>query len=90
MKRFIVLASVGLAGSLSAPSALADQNVKLADVPAPARQTIQNEVKDGKITDIEREQDGKTVYYEVEFTAGNTDWEIAVAADGKLLRRDKD
>ena len=44
----------------------------------------------GTITEIERQRDRNSVYYEIEYTVGNQDWEIDLAPDFKLLRREKD
>lgn len=90
MKRTLSPFAAAFVTLLTAPLAFADQNVTLADLPAPARQTVQREVGAGQITDIEREEEGGSVYYEVEFTAANRDYEIDVAPDGKLLRREND
>jgi hypothetical protein len=90
MKHWTMRACVGLAALMAAPMAVADENVKLEDLPTAVRQTIQREVKNGKITDIERQKDGNTIYYEVEYTAGNKDYELDIAPDGKLLRREND
>jgi len=70
--------------------AQADEDVKLEDLPAPVKQTVQRETKGGTITDIERQRDRNSVYYEIEYTVGNQDWELDIAPDGKLLRREKD
>jgi uncharacterized membrane protein YkoI len=61
------------------------QAVTLADVPAPARATIEKLTAGGKIAKIEKaEEAGKTVY-DVEATVQGKDVEYDVAADGKVL-----
>lgn len=89
MKRTIAISAAGLALALTLP-ALAGDDVRLEDLPGPVRQTVQREVKDGHIDDIERDEKAGEVFYEIEFTLENQDWEIAVAPDGKLLHRKKD
>ena len=67
-----------------------DETMKLADLPAPVRTTVQREVKQGTITDIEKDQENGNVVYEVEFTDAGKNWEIDIAPDGKLLQRHVD
>jgi uncharacterized membrane protein YkoI len=67
-----------------------DDTLKRTDLPAPVRTTVQREVKQGTITDIEKDQENGNVVYEVEFTDGGKNWEIDVAPDGKLLQRHVD
>ena len=90
MKHWTIRTCMGLAALMAAPVAVADENVKLEDLPTAVRQTVQREVKNGKITDIERQKDGNTIYYEVEYTVANKDYELDIAPDGKLLRREND
>lgn len=77
---------------LAASAALADdRDVKLEDVPQAVRATIERETKGGRITEIEQDDDsGGKVRYEVEFTKDNQKWELHVAADGKVLHRERD
>jgi uncharacterized membrane protein YkoI len=71
--------------------ALADQTVTLDQVPAKARQTIQNEVGNGRITEIDREKEKNRTVYEVEYTtADGVDYEIDVAEDGTLLGKERE
>jgi uncharacterized membrane protein YkoI len=61
------------------------QAVSLADVPAPARATIEKLTAGGTIKKIDKaEEDGKTIY-DVEATVGGKDVEYDVAADGAML-----
>lgn len=61
--------------------------VKLEDCPAAVQQTIKKEVGAGKIEDIAREtEDGKATY-ETDATIDGKDYEIKVAADGKLISK---
>jgi hypothetical protein len=74
---------------LGATTATADtdnDNVTLESLPQAVRQTIEREVKNAKILEIERDQMGAQVFYEVEFMEGNKRFEIDVADDGKVLR----
>ncbi len=74
-----------------APAAFADyHDMKLEEVPQAVRDTIKREVKTGKITQIEREDDDGRVYFEVEYNAGAKRFELHIAEDGKLLLRKAD
>jgi uncharacterized membrane protein YkoI len=83
--------------TFAAPIAFANDNdhdsdnMKLEELPKAARDTVKREVKDGKITEIDRDDDDHgRMYYEVEFTQNNQRMEIHVAADGKLIKRRPD
>ena len=93
MTRFISLLIIAPL-TLVAPVALADDttddDVKLEALPKPVRDTVQREVKNGRITQIEREDDLGPMFFEVEFIENNQRIEIHVAPDGKLLQRRKD
>jgi hypothetical protein len=77
---------------LAATPALADDkpvdndNMTLESLPEAARQTIEREVKSAKILEIERDQVGALVIYEVEFMEGNKRFELDVGEDGKILK----
>jgi uncharacterized membrane protein YkoI len=74
------------------PVAFADSDfeVKLDEMPQAARDTVKREVKDGKITEIDRDAKGGRTFYEVEFTQNNQRFEIHVGEDGKLMSRRND
>lgn len=67
-----------------------DKHMKVEELPKAARDTVQREVKDGKITEIDRDDENGKMFYEVEFMQNNQRYEIHVAQDGKLLRRKAD
>lgn len=67
-----------------------DDNMKLEDLPKAVRDTVVREIKDGKITEIDREDERGKKYFEIEFTQNNKRYEIHVAEDGKLLKRKDD
>jgi uncharacterized membrane protein YkoI len=73
-------------------SALADDDdVTLEELPEPVRQTALREVKDGTITDIERDTERGVAVYEVEFIEKDgKKFELDIGADGTLLRRHRD
>ena len=93
MTRFISLLLIAPL-TLVAPLAMADdtprEEVKLEALPKPVRDTIQREVKTGKITEIEREDHEGKMFYEVEYIENNQRMELHVAADGKVLKRKSD
>ncbi|HMJ16741.1 MAG TPA: PepSY domain-containing protein [Polyangiaceae bacterium] len=82
----LAAAALGVGPNLAA----ADQTLKLDELPAPVRSTVQREVKKGTITDIEKDHENGNVVYEIEFDEGGKNWEIDVAPDGKLLQRHED
>ena len=91
MKLPLSLLILGGALTMSGVALADDYDVELQDVPNAARQTIEDEVGQGKITEIERDEDGGQVRFEVEYLdANNQRWEIHVASDGKLLHKEKD
>lgn len=76
-----------------APVAYADdhaKDLKLEDLPKATRDTVERQVKDGKIIEIDRDDDDGRAYYEVEFIQNQQRYEIHVAEDGKLLQRKSD
>ncbi|MBX3184619.1 MAG: PepSY domain-containing protein [Polyangiaceae bacterium] len=79
-------------GILLATSAgvLAGEDLRFDELPAPVQETVKREVRDGRITDIERETRRGRVVYEVEFIQDNREFEIDVAEDGRLLKRQED
>jgi uncharacterized membrane protein YkoI len=82
-----------LAGLLCLPATVLadDEDVTLEELPEPARQTALREVKDGIITDIERETERGATVYEVEFVEKDgKKFELDIGADGTLLRRHRD
>jgi hypothetical protein len=86
---FTAAASV-LGLGLFASMAAAGTNLKFEELPAAVQKTVQREVKDGKITDIEKDTDKGKPLYEIEFDHGGKSWEIDVAPDGALLQRHED
>lgn len=91
MKQLIRSAFLAVAASLLAAPALADEKVTLDQVPEKARRTIQAEVQDGKITEIEREKERDQTVYEVEYTTtAGANFEIDVGEDGTLLGKEQE
>lgn len=90
MKSWMHAAPFALALVLAAPVAYADE-VTMAELPAPVRETVQRELATAEIGEIERDDDdrGGTVY-EIEFRENNQKFELDVSADGRVLRRHAD
>jgi hypothetical protein len=61
------------------------QAVSLADVPAPARATIEKLTAGGKIDKLEKAEEGGRTVYDVEATVQDKKVEYDVAADGTVL-----
>jgi len=72
---------------LATTLAWAGKNVPLEQLPAPVRATIERETAGGQIKEIEQDHEGGQLIYEVEFTQGGQQFELDIAADGKLLER---
>jgi uncharacterized membrane protein YkoI len=80
---------MGVVLLLGVITAVAADEVRIDQVPAAVKATIERETKGGRIKEIEREtKNGRTVY-EVEFEEGGKEREIHVAEDGSVLKRDK-
>lgn len=72
-------------------TALAGEEVPFDSLPAPVKATVQREVKNGQILEIERETKQGKLLYEIDFRDANAvKWEIDVAPDGTLLSREQD
>jgi len=65
----------------------AGQDLRLDQLPEAVRATVDREVKGGQITDIEQDQEGGKLIFEVEFTFEGKEYELDVGADGALLER---
>lgn len=68
----------------------ADVDLTLEELPAAVRATAEREVGDGIIDDVERDNKGGRVVYEVEFVLEGQEYELDIAEDGTLLRRHRD
>ena len=79
-------------GVVSAPAlALAGEDVPFDSLPAPVKATVQREVKNGQILEIERDTKKGQPIFEVEFADANgAKWELDIAPDGTLLVRRED
>ena len=84
-----VIVIVGVAGCCSlckrGEKAEVAQQVSLAQVPEPARATIEKKTAGGTIKQIEKTQEGGRTVYDVEATVEGRDVEYDVAADGSVL-----
>src|SRR5687767_12636062 len=64
--------------------------VTMADLPPPARATLERESSGGKVVSIEREMEaGQTVFSADVLLQGKT-WDIVVAEDGELISKELD
>ncbi len=72
---------------LCAPPARADifDDVELGELPEAVQKTINEQAVGGKITEIERETEDGTTYYEVDITKDGKRMEFKVSETGKLL-----
>jgi len=67
-----------------------EEEISLAQCPAPVKATIEKEAKGGTIEEIEKETENGKVIYEAEIVVGGKAYEIRVAPDGKLLSKELD
>jgi hypothetical protein len=81
---------VALALAFSSSLAFAGEKVKLEDVPAPVRETVKREAKDGRVGEIERERKNGRTVYEVEVHQNGKKYELKIGEDGKLIEKKKD
>lgn len=64
---------------------LRSQELPVAGLPQPVQSAIQNRVRNGQISKIERESFSGQVYYEVEFERDGREHEIHIRQDGYVL-----
>ncbi len=81
-------AAAAFALTLVGTPALAD-DIPMSELPDQVRQTVERETANGEILDVERDDDGETVY-EIEFRENNQKFELDVSPDGQVLRRHAD
>ncbi len=62
-----------------------DEQITLADAPTAVRKAIEMATVDARIIKIEKATQAREIFYEAEFTKGNAEHEIKVAADGKVI-----
>jgi len=74
---------------LTAPLVYAGKDVSLSDVPQAVRATIERELKDAEIDDLERDKDDGKIVYKIE-AKGDNDIKMRVAKDGTLLRKEEE
>lgn len=97
MRKWIGSVALGTGLMLSAPIALAQHQqqqqrdeVTMDQLPQAVRQTVQREVGNGQVEEIEREQEQGRTIYEVEFTQNNRKFELDIGEDGQVLQRHAD
>ncbi|MBI4178398.1 hypothetical protein HY522_03110 [bacterium] len=62
-----------------------EKKIKWSDVPAAVKTTIEERVKDGKITEVVKKEIRGKVFYEFEVQKDGKEMDYSVAADGKFL-----
>jgi uncharacterized membrane protein YkoI len=96
MKRAAISLISGVALLALPASALADdrqegqrEQKETVKVPAQVHETIKSETAGAKITEIDRNEKNGEVVYQVEFEHAGRNYEMDVASDGTVLRKDK-
>jgi hypothetical protein len=69
-------------------AALAGRDVRLQDVPAPARDTIQSQAHGARISELEVDHENGKAVYQATFRDQAGKHEIKVAPDGKLIEHE--
>jgi uncharacterized membrane protein YkoI len=65
------------------------QERKTVQVPPEVHKTIKSEIGNAKIRDIDSTEDNGEVVYEVEYEKAGKTYEMDIAPDGSVLRKDK-
>jgi hypothetical protein len=89
MKSWMHGVPFALALALAAPVAYAE-DVTMAELPRPVRETVEREVGAAEISEIERDDDEQGTVYEIEFRENNRKFELDVSPEGQVLRRHAD
>jgi uncharacterized membrane protein YkoI len=79
-----LILAVGLATSSHAKS---DEVSDVSKLPKAVQKTVKEQVADGKIVKIQKENTDGKIAYGVECAKGEKKWQIEVAPDGRLLLR---
>jgi len=83
MKKFILM-------FITAAAIAAEQEVKLADLPAPVRAAVEKWLAGGTIKKITKEEEAGKVVYDVEATVKGKHAEADIAADGTVLTTEEE
>lgn len=86
----IIVIGMLMAAAAAPGLAAADDEITFEELPEPVRKTVEVEVKDSQIVEIEREIERGETVYEVEFIQDGIKYELDIAPDGTLLRRHRD
>lgn len=89
MQHWKSVAAVTFGLVFAAPVAFAD-DISLEQLPQPVRDTLDSELSQAEIGEIERDTDGGQTVYEIEFRENQQKYELDVAEDGRVLRRHAD
>ena len=69
------------------PTAKSDEISDVSKLPKAVQKTVKEQVADGKIVKIQKENTDGKIAYGVECAKGEKKWQIEVAPDGRLLLR---
>jgi len=83
----VVLLLVGFSGSV----VFGGKDIELSEVPQVVRVTIERELKNAKIDDLERDKDNGKIVYDVKAeTENNRNINLKVAADGTIIKEKRE
>lgn len=71
-------------------AALADEDVKMEQLPKKVQETVKAAGGAGEIEEIEKEVKDGRVVYQVEYKSNGQEYEMKVAEDGRVLEKKKD
>src|SRR5262245_51030800 len=67
-----------------------EEKVNVDQLPSLVKTTLLKEVGSGKIVELVKQTKGSTVTYEADFKLNGDTWELKIAADGKVIKKQID
>jgi hypothetical protein len=67
-----------------------EEKVSVDQLPSLVKMTLLKEVGSGKIVELEKKTAGSTVTYQADFKLNGDTWELKIAADGKVIKKQID
>ena len=67
-----------------------EEKVSVDQLPSLVKMTLLKEVGSGKIVELVKQTKGSTITYEADFKLNDDTWELKIAADGQVIRKQID